>query len=613
MQPNNILSTKTSNKLIAKLVYSIAIIYLLNSIAGCMPKPTAPKYPTTLEVIKPELKQGFDPEKIRPFTKIPNSVANLLLPKINNMELNNALETNQSQQRFNIIADNAPAKPFFLDLVDGTPVNLVVHPEVQGTISLSLKNVTVQGVLEAVQKIYGFGFESSAQSIKILPATLQTRVFKLNYLDLIRTGSSGTKISGIDFSSDEEEDEEESSEGGITAGSNVGTTNKTNVWQQLLVTLKSMLGIKEDLAGEEPTENSGKAVAISPITGMIIVTAYPNELEKIAQFLTTAEETLNKQVMLEAKVLEVNLNDGYRSGINWAVLNDHMKLSQIGKGANESAELSTSTIGNSVSTQDTTTYDLSVNPEKYVAPNVPISGPSFGGLLTLGLNYRKLAAFVELLSAQGNVQVLSSPRITTSNNQKALIKVGNDKFFITDYTTNSSTSAAGAVTFSPSVSLTPFFSGISLDVTPQISDEDITLHIHPTVSIVNGEATRMPSIAGQEFDLKLATSSIRESDSIVRAKNGQLIIIGGLMQDKTAEIISGVPFFKDLPFFGAAFRHTRQQAIKSELVILLRPTILDDYKTKHKLQDTYQRINLLDQGFHFGGGEKWYGTLGESQ
>lgn len=575
---------------------------------------TSPKYGSTLDAIKPEFKQGFNPDKIRPITKIPNSIANLLIPKINNIELADANDTSQPEKKFNIVADNAASKSFFLDLVDGTPMNIVVHPDVTGTISLSLKNVTVHDVLEAVQKIYGFGFESSGQSIRILPVALQTRVFKLNYLDLVRTGNSGTTITGVNFSTSGSSSSTSSSSSSstTTSGSNIATTNTTNLWDQLLKTIQSMLGIATGPAATTTDKSSlGKSVAVSPITGMIIVTAYPNELQKIEQFLATAENSLNKQVMLEAKVLEVDLNDGYRSGINWALLNDNMRISQIGNDLNSDESLSTNTIVNSSSAQQGGMTNNPINTGiNHLPPQIPTNLNSFGGLLTLGMNYRKLATFVELLAAQGNVQVLSSPRITTSNNQKALIKVGNDQFFITNFTTTTTSTTAGS-TSAPTVTLNPFFSGIALDVTPQIGDDDITLHIHPTISTVTGTNTKFPGAGDKGIDL--AKSSVRESDSIVRAKNGQLIVIGGLMQDKTAELITGIPFLKDIPFVGAAFRHTRQQASKSELVILLRPTILDDYKIKNQLQNTYKRINDLDRGFHVGGGDKWYGNLGESQ
>lgn len=597
------------------LIKSSSITILLwIFLTSCSSNPA--KYGTTLDKIKPELKQAFNPDKIRPLTKVPHSIANLLIPKINSIELADANDNNQIDKKFNIVADNTPAKSFFLELVDGTPINVVVHPEVVGNISLSLKNVSVNDVLEAVQKIYGFGFESSQQSIKILPVSLQTRVFKLNYLDLVRTGNSGTNITGVNFSSSgggssSTSSSSSSSASSSTTGSNVNTTNTTNLWDQLLKTIQSILGIKPGSSSGSTDMN--RSVAVSPMTGMIIVTAYPNELQKIEQFLNTAENSLNKQVMLETKVLEVDLNDGYRSGINWAVLNDHMRISQIGNDINNDDNLTTSSIINSVAAQTAGSHpaDLSTG-NKYLAPSIPTTISNFGGLLTLGMNYRKLATFVELLSAQGNVQVLSSPRITTSNNQKALIKVGNDQFFITNVTTTTTTAVggggAGSSASTPTVTLSPFFSGIALDVTPQIGEEDLILHIHPTVSTITGINTNIPGSGS----FALAKSSIRESDSIVRAKNGQLIVIGGLMQDKTAELITGIPFLKDIPFVGAVFRHTRQQAAKSELVILLRPTILDDYKMKHQLQNTYKRINDLDHGFHVGGGSGWYGNLGES-
>ncbi len=600
------------------LIKSSSITILLwIFLTSCSSHPA--KYGTTLDKIKPELKQAFNPDKIRPLTKVPHSIANLLIPKINNIELADANDNNQIDKKFNIVADNTPAKSFFLELVDGTPINVVVHPDVVGNISLSLKNVNVNDVLEAVQKIYGFGFESSQQSIKILPVSLQTRVFKLNYLDLVRTGNSGTNISAVNFasagssSSSTSSSSSSSSSSSTASGSNIATTNTTNLWDQLLKTIQSMLGIVTgpDAATTIDKSSIGKSVAVSPMTGMIIVTAYPNELQKIENFLAIAEHSLNKQVMLEAKVLEVDLNDGYRSGINWALINDHIRISQIGDNLNSDENLSTNTIVNSVSAQQggVTGNSINTGTNHHTAPQIPTNLNSFGGLLTLGMNYRKLATFVELLAAQGNVQVLSSPRITTSNNQKALIKVGNDQFFITNFTTTT-TSTATSQSSAPTVTLNPFFSGIALDVTPQIGDEDITLHIHPTISTVTSTNTKFPGAGTDGIDL--AKSSVRESDSIVRAKNGQLIVIGGLMQDKTAELITGIPFLKDIPFVGAVFRHTRQQAAKSELVILLRPTILDDYKIKHQLQNTYKRINDLDHGFHVGGGSGWYGNLGES-
>ncbi|MGI9214222.1 MAG: type II secretion system protein GspD, partial [Gammaproteobacteria bacterium] len=510
------------------------------------------------------------------------------------------------EKKFNITADNAPAKDFFLELVSGTNINIIIHPEVQGHISLALKNSTIIEALEAVQKIHGFGFEISNNNIKIFPVTLQTKVFKLNYLDLTRSGNSGTNInfSGISSSSSQSNSTNNNSSNNNnnnnnnnsssnnnntnSNGSNVMTYNSTNVWDQLLTTIQSIIGINQESTtgsnqnlnqsmGTNNNSNYGlntikknfnsllkignnknssnnsmdaqsKRVAVSPTTGMIIVTAYPNELEKVAQFLEDAENSLNRQVMLEAKVLEIDLKDGYRTGINWSLLNEHMKISQIigGSASGSEEDLSSDTKVNSYGTNASKNINLNVG-NQHLAPDINTTLNSFGGLFTLGLNYRKLATFVELLSAQGNVQVLSSPRITTSNNQKALIKVGNDSYYITGFTpSTTTTNTGGTTTNQPSVSLSPLFSGIALDVTPQIGDDEITLHIHPTISSITTSPTNIPGNTGENA-VNLAVNSIRESDSIVRAKNGQLIIIGGLMQDKTAEIVTGIPILKDLP------------------------------------------------------------------
>ena len=198
---------------------------------------------------------------------------------------------------------------------------------------------------------------------------------------------------------------------------------------------------------------------------------------------------------------------------------------------------------------------------------------AFGGVFSAAFNGRDFTAFIELLEAQGNVQVLSSPRIATMNNHKAIIKVGTDEFFVTDVSTTTITSTTTQST--PNIELTPFFSGIALDVTPQISASgDVMLHIHPTVSEVRDQQKNI-SIGGVNQTLPLARSTVRESDSIVRTKNGQLVVIGGLMQDRNTEQDAKTPLLGDIPGVGALFRHKRTEELKSELVILLRPIVID--------------------------------------
>jgi len=190
------------------------------------------------------------------------------------------------------------------------------------------------------------------------------------------------------------------------------------------------------------------------------------------------------------------------------------------------------------------------------------------------------------------VQVLSSPRISTVSNQKAVIKVGSDEFFVTDISSDTTT---GTTTNSTSdITLTPFFSGIALDVTPQVDPSgQITLHVHPTVSEVVDQNKEI-NVFGIEQTIPVAFSTVRESDSIINARSGQLVVIGGLMQEKTIKDEAGVPVLGKIPGLGALFRHTQSVSQKSELVILLRPQVIASQADwDNNIRASKQRINEM--------------------
>jgi MSHA biogenesis protein MshL len=228
-------------------------------------------------------------------------------------------------------------------------------------------------------------------------------------------------------------------------------------------------------------------------------------------------------------------------------------------------------------------------------PNALDSGV-FGGVFSMALNFNDFQAFVEMLESQGDVQVLSSPRISTVNNQKAVIKVGSDEYFVTDISSDTTTSTT--TTNSTDITLTPFFSGIALDVTPQIDRQgSITLHIHPTVSEVVDQNKSINAF-GIDQQLPLAFSTVRETDSVVRAQSGQLVVIGGLMQDTISKDESGIPVLSKIPGLGALFRHTKSSSTKSELVILLRPQVIGSPADwQQTLDASRQRIDQLAPQF----------------
>jgi MSHA biogenesis protein MshL len=187
--------------------------------------------------------------------------------------------------------------------------------------------------------------------------------------------------------------------------------------------------------------------------------------------------------------------------------------------------------------------------------------------------------------------VLSSPRVSTLHNQKAIIKAGSDEFFVTgvksDTTTGTSTNT------SLNVELTPFFSGVALDVTPQIGEDGtVLLHIHPTVSEVSDQSKRV-NFGGGSSDLPLALSQIRESDSVVRARSGQLIVIGGLMRETRRRADYRTPLLGDVPLLGRLFRSEREQTRTVELVLLLRPLVPTDADWERLAQEPQDRASAL--------------------
>jgi MSHA biogenesis protein MshL len=217
-----------------------------------------------------------------------------------------------------------------------------------------------------------------------------------------------------------------------------------------------------------------------------------------------------------------------------------------------------------------------------------------GSVFGLAFQTSNFAALLNFLESQGTVHVLSSPRIATLNNQKAVIKVGTDEFFVTNVSTTS-TSTGTTSTVSPTITTQPFFSGIALDVTPQISDDDqITLHVHPSVSLVTDKTKSLNLGSLGTFTLPLASSNITESDTIVRVRDGTIAAIGGLMKQAQQNASSGLPGTSDSPIFGNLFGSRSRQLAKSELVILLKVTLIKgDTAWQQQAQEVNERVQMM--------------------
>lgn len=460
-----------------------------------------------------------------------------------------------SEERFDVIADGLSAHDFFMGLVQGTDYNMIVHRDIEGAVSLKLKNVTVEEVMQAMRKVYGYEYRREGKLYQVVPAKLQTEMFQLNYLDVQREGVSDTQVSAGSVrdsasdsgssSSDSSSDSSSSGSSSTLVGTRISTKTSANFWVNLKQTLDALI------AGD------GRRVVVTPQTGMIIVRALPSELATVREYLERAELTLHRQVVIEAKILEITLSDKFQAGVNWATLGEP----SAGK-------------------------TITLN---QVASSITADG--LGGIFRSTFALNDFTAVIELLGRQGDVQVLSSPRVSTVNNQKAVIKVGTDEFFVTAVETTTTTGTSTTTT--PSVELTPFFSGIALDVTPQISGKgEIVLHIHPTVSEVEDQQKQI-NVGSDDFSIPLAFSSIRESDSIVRADSGQVIVIGGLMKSENNDQNDSTPLLGDIPGVGNLFKQRRSVGSKTELVILLRPVLANNDSWQKELERSLQSFERL--------------------
>ncbi|HEX6362617.1 MAG TPA: secretin N-terminal domain-containing protein, partial [Albitalea sp.] len=362
--------------------------------------------------------------------------------------------------------------------------------------------------------------------------------------------------------------------------SRVTTQQQSDFWADLRAALLAIVG-----AGE------GRSIVVTPHSGVVVVRALPGELRAVEEYLRATRLAVERQVMLEAKIVEVTLSDAYQAGINWAAFFEgRFSGGQVGPGT----VLQAGRAGRRLQASGATAIGggAVVNPAlSSFAGTDLVNHTGSGAVFGLALATNNFSALLQFLESQGNVQVLSSPRIATLNNTKAVLKVGTDEFFVTNVTTTSTTSGT-STTQSPSVTVQPFFSGIMLDVTPQIDEgNNIILHVHPAVSEVT-ESTRVVNLGGgtPPITLPLAKSTVNETDTIVRVTDGNIVAIGGLMSVDIRDNRNGLPGMSD----DNPLRNTNTSSRKRELVILLKPTLIrSDREWAQDLHDTRGRIERL--------------------
>ncbi len=498
--------------------------------------------------------------------------------------------------RFTLTAHEVDVKTILLALSKEIDKNIVVDPEIQNRATVDLKEVTLEEALDHLLKPLGLSYTIRDNFIRVTRNKMQTRTFRLNYIISQRFGTSsvqargGSQVNtfGTDNTATNSTQTSASQGGGCSVPSNRGTSSavasceESDVWQEIGVGLQNILGMQSTTAAPA-SATSGQGVAsaaqgdvvggsvrrrlvirgaegqsseidgerayftVNKQAGLIIVKDYPDNLMKVARFLEAVEGSVHRQVFIEAKVIEVTLSKDYQLGVDWSTVNPINILSNT-------------TAARDVILQATTG-------------------------LTLGISESSINVVIDALSLQGELSVLSSPKISTLNNQRAIIKVGTDDvIFVPDATTI--TDQGNVIT---TFQLNTVTIGLVLDILPQINENgQVMMSINTSLSEQTGERT---SPSG---NIVIPILDVRESNNVVLAGNGQTIVIGGLMKNKTETLVEGVPLLQDIPYIGRIFQKKQETKEKSELVIMLTPHIMAGAEINDRLNEEGSNMKKLD-------------------
>lgn len=616
---------------------SLGIVAALG-LAGCA-SPLVPRS-ETFDRMAGEVRRGVDqPIRAQPSAAEQAAINAALLPPVS---LPLDVGKPALEPRFDLAVSNTPVSQVLQAMVAGTRYSLLVPPELAGDVSLNLKDVTVRDVLDALRDVYGYEYSLRGQRITVRPNTIQSRLFQVSYLASKRGGTSSTRVSSSSMSGGAS-----GTAGGaapstsqVSESANVFTGVVHDFWFDLGHALATVLQCEFEISSAAGTGQpsgaslvgqllgqrmdklrcpDGRNFMINGQSGVVMVRALPTELREVERLIKAMQANIERQVMIEAKIIEVELSDDFRTGINWAAFNKHgnprwsangntdvfRPAQRVPGGVSEtvSESFDGALVRQSRDVDTSSSFDtlgpvsqMALTGAAGILKSFPVPGA-----LGLAFQSSSFAALINFLQTQGTLYVLSSPRIATLNNQKAVIKVGSDDYFITAVTPPSSTTSGGSSSQTsynpPTITTQPFFSGVALDVTPQIDDQGgITLHIRPSVTSVSERDKHINfGTAGGQFTVPYATSRVKESDSIVRVRDGMIVAIGGLMSESQSGGADKVPGVGDLPFLGHFFKQTERSTRKRELVILLKPTLIrEESDWRNDLDAVGERLQDYD-------------------
>jgi len=538
----------------------VAVFFLAIIVVGCV--PAAKKLPTD-SVISPSL------------TDLPKEKRLEALPVL---QLEEKVKKPEPPRVYSLFVRDADIRDVLQGFSKEGKVNIVVDPDVSGKVTVDLKDVTMAQAMDALLSPMGLEYRVDSGFIRVFKPRPVTRIFRLNYIITRRKGERSLSTSAVTTAG-----------GGFTSGiSTVKGEDTQDIFQEIEMSMIA-IGLKSTGLVAGGTGGGVGPAGLSIITtippgvkglfsinrqaGIILVTAFPEVIIKVAELLEAVEGTIQRQVLIQAKIVEVSLNDEFRYGINYDML-----FGGVYKTGNRRPPA--------------VAFGQSMDPNRKLLPEIARDIKTVAGFFQFTLRTGDIEPIVEALAIQGDVNVISSPKISTLNNQTAIIRVGQQKTFFSASSTTDSTS--GVATTSESVAQNTITVGVTLDVTPQISQDGfITMNIHPSITEQIG-TNRFTTPSGKA-SAEAPILDVRETDTVIRVKDGETIAIGGLMQDKKNLNENQVPVLGKIPGLGFLFKEVDNKKTKTDLVIFLTPTILVGERVEDLSTEDIQRLKFTER------------------
>lgn len=485
----------------------------------------------------PELPNPEDNRHLEP----PAQVASSDIPGIvNPLPLVTEPQAQENPELYSIVAQDVPVRELLFAMGRDANINIDVHPSISGQVSINAIDQTLPQILERVSRQVNMRWNFDANgNLLVEPDSPFWKTYRIDYVNVGRTASTQVSMTtGLGSVASNQ------GGGGGNAGNNASTasvnqTSTNNFWQTLTQNLTELIGSNDNAAGG----SGGQPLVINAESGIISVFADSKKQLEVENFLNFVQTRSLHQVMIEATVVEVDLNDDYQSGVDWnALRSDSFNINFI---------------------QNVTSPDLDNNPTSFLT----ISDSD---------NNDAVQSTITMLSQFGDLRVLSSPRLMTLNNQVGMLRVVDNKVYF-NVAVEPGTVAQGVSTpaaFTTEVRTVPV--GFVMTVTPQIGDNDqVTLNVRPTISrIVRFVNDPNPVLADAGVVNEIPEIQIREMESVLKVYSGQVAVLGGLMQDSLQQETTGVPGLSRLPGIKNLFSYRNDSARKTELIVFIRPTII---------------------------------------